>query len=337
MVAGLAGISEGYLSMIENGKRAIPSQRGLIVRLAAALDVSPTYISGLGGVDVADPVIERAVDAVRAALQCANLDAAGGEVQPTEQLTVRAHTALAAAQACRWAELGVMLPALIRDLHTSIDAGRNVADLLRLGALLYPQAVEAYLFGVAASPDLCWQAAQAGLSAARRVDEPAALGIATFGVSNGLLAWGSFDLAVRALDHAGDTGDDTLNGMLALTRCLLAASQGQMSDVEAPLQYAAELAERTGDNNDYWLSFGPSNVAVWRAFVALESEDYGQVAELAGRINLAALPTRRQVTAWLGRPGRTPGWAAVPRRSPRYATRSASTRKRFTVSRRTGG
>jgi hypothetical protein len=76
-----------------------------------------------------------------------------------------------------------MLPALTRDLHTSIDAGRDDAELLRIASLLYPQAVPGWLFAVHASGDgdLAWQAACMGLDAAQRLDEAVALGVATFG------------------------------------------------------------------------------------------------------------------------------------------------------------
>jgi hypothetical protein len=53
-----------------------------------------------------------------------------------------------------------------------------------------------------------------------------------------------------------------LTGMLAFTRSLLAAAEGNTDDVTAPLATAAELAERTGEANAYWFGFGPTNVGV---------------------------------------------------------------------------
>jgi tetratricopeptide (TPR) repeat protein len=196
-----------------------------------------------------------------------------------------------------------MLPALIRDLHTSIDAGRDDAELLRIASLLYPQAVPGWLFAVHASGDgdLAWQAACMGLDAAQRLDEAVALGVATFGLSSGLLASGGFELAGQLLDATEETGDDQLDGMLSLTRCLLAASDSRPGDVEAPLERAADLAVRTGDGNAHYMSFGPSNVELWRMSVVPEAGEHERAAELAAAVDLAALPPKRRVNYHLNR------------------------------------
>lgn len=310
VIAGLAGISESYLSLLETGKRAL-NRRSLIVALANALEVSPSDLFDLGLSPLpADPATEASIGAVRDAMQAIDVGEPGGQVQPVEQLAVRAETALAAAQALRLAETGAMLPGLIRDLHTSIDAGRDVATLLRWGAVLYPQAVLSYLFGVSASADLCWMAAHAGRDVARQLDEPVALGVAAFGVSNTLLARGSFDLAGLALPSR-DTADEQLDGMLSLTRCLVAVSDSRPDDVEAPLEVATELAARTGDGNAYWMSFGPSNVGLWRSSVALESGDHERAAELSDGVDLATLPPKRRVNYYVNR---TRALSEIPRR-----------------------
>jgi len=300
VIAGLAGITEPYLSMLETGKRAL-NRRSTIVGLANALEVSPSDLFDLGLSPLpADPATEAAIGAIRDAMQAVDVGEPGGQVQPVEQLAVRAQTALSATQAMRLAEAGAMLPDLIRDLHTSIDAGRDVAELLRWCVVLYSQAVQSYLFGVAASADLCWLAARAGRDAARQVDEPVALGVAAFGVSNTLLARGNFDLAARALPSQ-DTGDEQLDGMLSLTRCLVAVSDSRPADVDGPLQMATELAERTGDGNAHWMSFGPSNVSLWRCGVALEAGDQERAAELSDVVDLTALPPKRRVTYYVNR------------------------------------
>ena len=300
VVAGLAGITEGYLSMLETGKRAL-NNRQLIVALANALEVSPSDLFDLGVSPLpAEPATESSIGAIRDAMQAVDVGEPEGQVQPVEQLAVRAETALTAAQQMRLAETGAMLPALIRDLHTSINSGRNVAELLRWGAVLYDRVAASYLFGVSAPHDLCWMAARAGRDAAERLDEPVALGVAAFGVSNYLLARGSFGLAERALPDR-DTGDEQLDGMLALTRCLIAASDSRPGDVEGPLEYATELAERTGDGNAHWMSFGPSNVALWRVSVALESGEHERAVALSDAVNPAALPPKRLVNHYVNR------------------------------------
>ncbi|MGH3912015.1 MAG: helix-turn-helix domain-containing protein [Pseudonocardiaceae bacterium] len=301
VIAGLAGITESYLSLLENGKRAL-NRRSRIVALANALEVSPGELFDLGASPLpADPATESAVAAVRDAMQAVMMGLPGGQVQPVEQLRVRADTALAAKQACREAEVGAMLPALIRDLHTSIEAGRDDAELLRIATLLYSQAVEGWLFTVHESGDLAWQAACLSREAAQRLDEPVALGVATFGLANGLLATGGFELAGLLLADTPETGDHQLDGMLSLTRCLLAASDSRPADVEAPLAVAAELAERTGDGNAHYMSFGPSNVGLWRMSVALEAGEEERAAELSDAVDLSALPPKRRANYYVNR------------------------------------
>lgn len=122
-----------------------------------------------------------------------------------------------------------------------------------------------------------------------------------FGLANGLLTTGGFALAGQVLDVTPETGDDQLDGMLSLTRCLLAASDSRPADIEAPLSMAAELAQRTGDGNAHYMSFGPSNVALWRMSVALEAGDHERAAELSAAVDLGALPPKRRVNYHVNR------------------------------------
>ena len=153
---------------------------------------------------------------------------------------------------------------------------------------------------MSARHELCWLAARAGREVAERLDEPVALGVAAFGVSNNLLARGSFDLAARSLPTR-DTGDEQLDGMLSLTRCLVAVSDSRPGDVDGPLRHAMELAARTGDGNAHWMSFGPSNVGLWRVSVALEAGEHERAAELSDQVDLSALPPKRHVNYHVNR------------------------------------
>jgi hypothetical protein len=91
-----------------------------------------------------------------------------------------------------------------------------------------------------------------------------------------------------------------LAGMLALSRSLVAASDRRPGDVDAPLEYAAELAQRTGQGNAYWMGFGPTNVGIWRMTAALEVGDHAGAAALAEGVNPDEHPSReRQATYWI--------------------------------------
>lgn len=69
--------------------------------------------------------------------------------------------------------------------------------------------------------------------------------------------------------------------MLALSTSLTAAADRRPADAEAALDYAADLAGRTGEGNRFSLSFGPTNVTLWRMTAALEARDYERTVVLA--------------------------------------------------------
>lgn len=62
-----------------------------------------------------------------------------GEIVPTEVLSNRASALLEAQRECRYADVGAELPALIRDLHTTLEAGHDVEPVSHLLALIVPR------------------------------------------------------------------------------------------------------------------------------------------------------------------------------------------------------
>ncbi|MGH3510684.1 MAG: helix-turn-helix domain-containing protein [Pseudonocardiaceae bacterium] len=176
VVAGLAGISASHLHRIETGERALDSVKQ-IVALATALEIAPSELIRLpapanGGTD-------SVIEAVRLALMAVSHDLPGGQVQPVEQLRARVTATVDALCRCdSEREVGVALPALIADLHTSIAAGRDVAELLDLAVLLHTQGTIAWLRLMGAPLDLCTIATVLSWRAAQDRDAPAALALA---------------------------------------------------------------------------------------------------------------------------------------------------------------
>ncbi|MGH3993719.1 MAG: hypothetical protein ACRDSN_14815 [Pseudonocardiaceae bacterium] len=173
-----------------------------------------------------------------------------------------------------------------------------------MAVLLHVQGSHAFLGEMGASGDLCWQTATLAAQFAREHGGPEILGLATFGAANGLLAAGEFDMAQAELDSLPALPTTTgtakqLEGMLALSRSLVAAADKRPGDVDAPLEYVAELASRTGEGNAYWLSFGPTNVGVWRLGVALEARDFTKAAGVAEGLQPQLLSSAtRRATYW---------------------------------------
>ncbi|MGH3810987.1 MAG: helix-turn-helix domain-containing protein [Pseudonocardiaceae bacterium] len=301
VVAGLAGMSKSHLQRIERGERALDS-RSQTAALANALDIAPSELNSLPVPAPGNGHTDTAIEAVRLALMAVSCNRPGGKVVPVEELRARVE-ALHPGSGRDLKQVGAALPALIRDLHSTMAAGRNVAKLLDLAVLLHAQDSRGWLWIHSAPLDLRWQAASLAQRMAQERDTPTAMGVATWGAVVEMLAGGAFGLAQDELDavRVPTTSSEStqLDGMLALSRSLVAASDNRTGDVQAPLEYAAELAERTGQGNAYWMGFGPVNVGLWRIAATLEVGDYERAATIAEGLNPEEHPSReRQATYW---------------------------------------
>ncbi|MGH3917425.1 MAG: helix-turn-helix domain-containing protein [Pseudonocardiaceae bacterium] len=301
VIGGLAGLSASSLSRIENGLRPLDS-RSEVVALANALGVAPSELTR-----VPEPTPGNgegaAVKAVRRALIAVSRDDPVGHVVPVDVLRTRVAAVVAAKGNCDHEQVGRELPELIRDLHTSIAAGRNVAELLVVAVMLHVQGTHGWLSHMGASMDLGWQAAVLARQAAHEHGGSEVLGVAAFGAANGLLAAGEFDTAQAELDSVivstTSRGAEQLAGMLALSRSLIAAADNRVGDVDAPLSYAAELAARTGEGNAYAMGFGPTNIGVWRMSILLEKHHYAHAVSVAEGLRPELLRvTTRQAAYW---------------------------------------
>ncbi len=303
VIAGLAGMSAPTLSRIENGLRAL-DRHSEVVALADALQIAPSELTRQLVPAPANGAADSAEDAVRLALMAVDHRLPGGQALPVDALRTRVMALVAAHGRCdRPDEVGARLPALIRDLYSSIEAGRNVAELLDLAILLHTQVTVAWLRVAGASSDLRWQAATHAHDAAIEREEPTALGVALWGGLYVMIGAGAFDLALAGLDSVTvptNTPESMqVAGTLALCRSLLAAVDSRPGDVEAPFREAMELAERTGEGNAFGMCFGPTNVGLWRMYGQLDVKDYEQAVHVGQGLHPAHLPHLVQADYWV--------------------------------------
>lgn len=301
--AELAGMSKANLSRIENGHQAV-DRRSTLAAIANALQIAPQDLTALPVPAPGNGGVDSSIGEMRRALMAVSAGYPGGEVQPVEQLRARVLDLHAPGRESRLKEIGATLPGLVRDMHASIDAGKDVAKLLELAVLLHTQDTKWWLAMHGAPLDLRWQAAALAQQAAQRRDDVTARGIAAWGMVIDMLACGAFDLAATELNSVDvpTNGDDSMQlaGMLALSRSLVAAADSRPGDVDASLEYATELAERTGQGNAYWLGFGPTNVGLWWMAASLENGDHEHAAGIAESLNPAEHPdTERQAAYWV--------------------------------------
>lgn len=274
VLAGLAGISQPYLSQIENGNRAI-ERRSTLVALADALQVSAAELTGQPG-DPTDPAKARAaahIPAIREALIMR-------EISETQSGNGDAEAALAGAVAYDFAAVAPLLPGLITSA-TGVDLIKTchatMSTCRHLGYL-----------------DLARDATRLGLATARELADPAWIGVAEYLRVHSLPheLTGVVDLASRAADqiqpHIGDPNARQAYGMLHLSAALRSAIEKQRDAAMDHLREAGSVAESLGDPSDGLglgrLAFGPTNVAIWRLTVQCELGEVGKAVADAATI-----------------------------------------------------
>ncbi|MGH3906158.1 MAG: helix-turn-helix domain-containing protein, partial [Pseudonocardiaceae bacterium] len=302
-VAELAGMSTSTLWRTEQGKRALASQAEAVA-LAKALQIAPDELTRLAVPAPGNGHTDSTIAAVDHALMAVSYNLPAGQVLPAEALRSRVTATVDALCRCdREGEVGAALPGLIRDLHTSIAAGREVAELLPLAAWLHTQATASWLRLVGASVDLLGQAVMLARHAAQEHGTAAPMGLVAAAGGRVALAKGAFDIAEAGLDavRMPTNSSETMQlaGFLALRRTLVAALDGRPGDSDAPLEYARELAARTGEGNAYGLGFGPVNVGLYPLHAAVEAGDYERAVSIAEGLNPEAQPNpSRQAECW---------------------------------------
>jgi transcriptional regulator with XRE-family HTH domain len=301
VLAGLAGVSQAYISQVEAGRKGI-ERRSTLVAIAGALQVSVADLLGQPG-DPTDPLkagVASAVPAIRAALVEIEDGERRAPVRKPDQLAadidhlahLRSHEDFAA--------IAPLLPSLLPDAAA--------ARPRQLAQVAYEASVTLRRFGYR---DLALTAARAAVSAAADAGDPAWVGAARF---VHLLA-----LPPEAAATAGRVADRTLAelqrdasdervrqvlGQLHTTAAFLAAVAGQEDRARDYLQAADDEARTLGDPADGYgfnrMAFGPTNVKLWNMAVSAESGDYDRVIRLSTQTNPGPLRVvNRHQSYWL--------------------------------------
>jgi transcriptional regulator with XRE-family HTH domain len=301
VVAGLAGISAGYLSRLERGERALDS-RWLLFALADALQVAPSEITGqpYPPSDEGEAAAHAAMQSLRAVLRDAEIgEPTGVGGRPLTELALAVDRADTAAAASDYAGLGALVPSLLNELYAPHDADPQARTRLLVRVLH----AAFYLAKDLGHGDLAWAVSGHLDRAAAVLGEPTWGAVAGFVRSHSVLGEGSrpraLQLARRAADvvtpGSGDAGQ--VYGMCHLSAALQNASLGDPAAARDHLAEAEDVAGYTGDGRFAGLMFGPNNVGVWQLAVHLELGEPGRGVELARGVNVAEIPsTGRQAT-----------------------------------------
>ena len=308
VVAGLAGLSAGYLSRIERGERPVERRRTLEA-LASALSVPVTALTRMDGEDAtAGPVLE----AFRLALADIELgEEVDGPPAPWETLPPRIAATAPARAGSDYISLAGLLPTLIPELHGHVNGPHREEALRGL--------VDCYLAAQSAvrqlgQPDL------ASVAAGHIRDVTAALSGPEWA---GLAAWARVqaigstarERAIRVSAAAATMLADLpaaerqrrevveMCGMLHLAAALCAVTMGRPDLVDEHVAEASALAAQPGVGGPTAgfgrLHFGVGNVGIWRTLLAVEAGDGPRAVGIARGISPDTLPvSRSRRSAW---------------------------------------
>lgn len=301
-LADAIGVSQEYVSMIENGRRII-TKRPLLFKIAAALGVSVNDLTGqpVPARDADDWATFGGAELVRTALF---MPEQTGSLTPLEDLGQVGDLVLRHWMHVDYGALGQSLPNLLTQAtiwHEQRGDERALDLILRgcvAGSLAY-RPVGWLSLSLALAQRATW--------AAERLGDPAAEGAARYVTAQCAHAAGkpqrSLDLATlgaATLDGASGADARTWSVMLHLQAALSAANLGLPGDSERHLGAAAAHAEEAAFGT--WSRMEPTraNVALWRSDIAWENGNQGEVAVLARQVDEEELgPPQRRARKFL--------------------------------------
>ncbi|MGH3885775.1 MAG: helix-turn-helix domain-containing protein, partial [Pseudonocardiaceae bacterium] len=314
VVGGLAGITAGYLSMLERGLRGF-NRRGLIEDLADALGCSVVDLTGQPYARPVDRWMAGAVaslDDIRLALNDYAFDERPiVSPRPLEALVSETDDASAHRDQARYNSSGQNLSAVLLELQSHVHARKSTDRQIALAVL-----VDAWMIAAAVAKnfgyiDLSRAATQRGHDYAELHGGHGVLSFARWYLALGLMRLAARNRAAAVLTQAIDdfspsiqltTFDTTVAqmvGLMHLTFAQTAARSGSSDDAHSHLDEAEWIAQRVGERNALRRHFGPTNIAAWRLAVGIELSEGARVYADATSlpINVQALGSSERTAA----------------------------------------
>jgi transcriptional regulator with XRE-family HTH domain len=308
VVAGLAGVTEDYLSQIERGLKT--PTIALAHKIAKVLGVR---ISDLLGESSA--VHSETAEPVGKAVQHALMTYGGDLAGPVDLADLRGRVDAAWAvwqqRPRRFSEEAALLPGLIIDVQAAqrhVDAldARGRRESFQVAADLY-FLLRSFAKRIGRT-DLSLLVADRAVLAAQAADDPVRIAAAKWNLGQILLAQGDADgaeeVAIRAIEDLGlhdasaDPGMVAMTGALWLVSAVAAVRNGDPWAARDRVRERAYAAARAvGEGNVMWTAFGPTNVGLHAMSVEMESGEAAEALRLADDIDVSALPSlERQTT-----------------------------------------
>ncbi|QLQ35425.1 helix-turn-helix domain-containing protein [Micromonospora robiginosa] len=301
VLAGLAGVSQSYISQVESGRKTI-DRRSTLVSVAAALQVTVADLLGQGA-ETGDPARERAAECVPA-IWSALIEIEDGERRPATRTARELAADVGRSEQLRhrsnFPAMAQMLPGLL--LEAAAAGGTALAQVAYQASACLRHLGYRHL---------ALNAARVAVAAAEDTEDPAWLGASRFAYAQSLPIE-SASLAARAADRslaelhsvAFDERVRQMLGQLHLSAALASTVSGRPDLARDHLTEAAREAATLGDPQDGMgfngCGFGPTNVALWEMSIAGESGEPGRVIELSRTVRPQVLAASiRQMSYWL--------------------------------------
>lgn len=306
-VAGLAGVTEDYLSQIERGLKT-PSTT-VLHRLARVLGVPTSVLFGESSAEPAAPGHPLSA-AIHTALATGGQDSSTENPPDLRALRDRVNAAWESWQSSphRYSQTGPLLPSLITDvqsaarmLRASPDAAAR-REAARLSADLY-FLLRTFTKRIGRA-DLSLLVAHQGVRAAEDADDPLRIAAAKWNLGQVLLATNEPEIAeditskaaAELRPHLQDNQDYlALYGALWLVAAIAQARHRDAWAARETLRdHAAPAADAAGEGNLLWTVFGPTNVALHAVSIEAEAGETSEALRLADTIDTASCPSRER-------------------------------------------
>jgi len=319
VLAGLLGRSVEWLAQFERGAKEL-DRLSTIVAIAHTLGIEPVKLlpaaffthrrelhhTVLGTAPDSVPAIKSAMFRYNGTARLLGVP----DRAPVDQngLRRRIEEAFGHSQTERWSALGPLLPDLIADgWHAAYTtAGEDAAR--GFGLLSQVHHVTSGMLDRIGEPELSSIAAERALAAAERSESDLLVAVAAWRLAVVLRRDGQLQEATEVPVAVADAlrgrlGESpqhaSVHGALMLKGAVGAATLHDHTAVRDYLGECDRAAQRTGDRNDHWLAFGPTNVAIHRVWLATE---------------MATRPTRSPKPSTSTRRHCPPSWpSAAPR------------------------
>lgn len=211
-------------------------------------------------------------------------------------------------QACRYSAVLDALPGLLESVQLVCSTAVGDEALKAWGLAAFAYQVTGGVMLKVGDLGLAAFAADRGMEAAVRSQDPIVLAASARGVTHSLMSGGHAERAKEVASQAAERldaaiptpGPDAISvyGALLLRGAVAAATDEDRSTAVQLLGEAEQAGRRLGcDDNAHWTAFGPTNVAQHRVHVAMMLGDAGTAVDLARRVDLSQIPLAERKAA----------------------------------------